>query len=46
MRFKVEYNVDKMSLGSFKSQYIIGLHLVDEEDAVYEIRDTDPGSVP
>lgn len=41
MRLKVEFNTDKMSLGSFKGQYIINLHPVSSADAVYEIRHTD-----
>jgi hypothetical protein len=41
LRLRVEYDTDKMSLGSFKGQYIINFHPVDGNDAVYEIRHTD-----
>ena len=41
LRLRVEYDTDKMSLGSFKGQYIINFHPVSETDAVYEIRHTD-----
>jgi hypothetical protein len=44
MRLRVEFNTDKMSIGSFKGQYNIHLHLVDEDEAVYEIRHTNPAS--
>jgi hypothetical protein len=37
----VEYDTDKMSLGTFKGQYIINFHPVSNKDAVYEIRHTD-----
>ena len=40
MRFRVEYNTDAMSIGSFRGQYLIHLHPVDESEAVYEIRHT------
>jgi hypothetical protein len=40
MRFRVEFDVAKMSLGTFKGQYIITLHPVDGEEAIYEIRHT------
>ena len=40
MRFRVEFDTAKMSIDSFKGQYIITLHPVDEVDAVYEIRHT------
>ena len=40
LRYLVEFDVDKMNLGSFKSQYIINLTPVRETDAVYEIRYT------
>jgi len=38
MRFRVEFNTAKMSLGSFKGQYIISFSPIDPTDAVYEIR--------
>jgi len=40
MRFRVEFDTAKMSLGTFTGQYIINFHPVDETDAVYEIRHT------
>jgi hypothetical protein len=40
LRYRVEFDVDKMGLGTFKSQYIINLTPVSETDAVYEIRHT------
>jgi len=40
LRFRVEFDTAKMSLGTFKGQYIINFHPVDETDAVYEIRHT------
>lgn len=40
MRFRVEYNTDAMTIGSFRGQYLIHLHPVDESEAVYEIRHT------
>ena len=40
LRFRVEFDVAKMSLGTFKGQYIINLTPVSETDAVYEIRHT------
>ena len=40
LRFRVEFDTAKMSLGTFKGQYIISFHPVDETDAVYEIRHT------
>jgi hypothetical protein len=40
LRFRVEFDVHKMSLGTFKSQYIINLTPVTDTDAVYEIRHT------
>lgn len=38
LRYRVEFDTDKMSLGSFNGQYKIYLTPVDEIDAVYEIR--------
>lgn len=40
LRLRVEFDTDKMSLGTFKNQYIINFHQVDSKDAVYEIRHT------
>ena len=44
LRFGVEFDVDRMSLGTFRGQYIITFYPVDPEDAVYEIRHTDNAS--
>jgi hypothetical protein len=38
MRFKVEFDTDNMSLDSFTGQYLIHLHRVEREEAIYEIR--------
>lgn len=43
MRLRVEYNTDHMTIGSFRGQYLIHLHPVDESEAVYEIRELDKG---
>ncbi len=40
MRFRVEFNTDSMSIGTFRGQYQIHLHPVDASEAVYEIRHT------
>ena len=40
LRYRVEFDINKMNLGTFKSQYIINLTPVSETDAVYEIRHT------
>lgn len=40
VRLRVEFDTDHMHVGSFRDQYLIHLHLVDAEDAVYQIRDT------
>lgn len=40
LRYQVEFDVDKMGLGTLKSKYIINLTPVSETDAVYEIRHT------
>ena len=40
MRFMVEFDTAKMSLGTFSGQYIITFYPVDEVDAQYEIRHT------
>ena len=40
MRFRVEFNTDSMSMGTFRGQYLIHLHPVDESEALYEIRHT------
>lgn len=44
MRFRVEFDVDNMSLGTFTGQYLIYLHPVDREEAIYEIRHTAKGN--
>ena len=41
LRLRVEFDVEKMSLGSFTNQYIINFGQVNSTDAVYEIRHTD-----
>jgi hypothetical protein len=38
LRFKVEFDTDNMSLDTFTGQYLIYLHAVDREEAIYEIR--------
>jgi hypothetical protein len=43
LRFRVEFNVENMSLGTFTGQYLIYLTPVDREEAAYEIRATSPG---
>ena len=40
MRLRVEFNTDHMSIGSFRDNYLIYLHAVDESEAIYEIRHT------
>ena len=40
LRYRVEFDVAKMSLGTFKGQYIINFMPINETDAVYEIRHT------
>jgi hypothetical protein len=37
-------NTAKMSLGTFRGQYIISFHPVDETEAIYEIRHTSNAS--
>jgi hypothetical protein len=44
MRFRVEFDTAKMSLGTFRGQYIISFHPVDETEAIYEIRHTSNAS--
>lgn len=41
MRLRVEYNTDHMTIGSFRDQYLIHMHPVDESEALYEIRYAD-----
>ncbi|MEP6389006.1 MAG: DUF2846 domain-containing protein [Halioglobus sp.] len=41
MRLRVEFDTDKMSLGTFTGQYIINFHPVANDEAIYEIRHTD-----
>ena len=43
LRFRVEYDTDHMTIGSFRGQYLIHLHPVDESEAVYEIRHLSQG---
>lgn len=38
MRLRVEYDTDHMTIGSFRGQYLIHMHAVDETEALYEIR--------
>jgi hypothetical protein len=40
LRLQVEFNTDKMSIGSFRDQYLIFLHQVDRSEAIYQIRET------
>ena len=42
LRFRVEFNTDKMSIGTFRGQYIINLHAIAESEAIYQIRETKP----
>ena len=44
LRFGVEFDTARMSLGTFRGQYIITFHPIDESEAVYEIRHTDPAN--
>ena len=41
LRFRVEFNTDKMSIGTFRGQYIISLHNIAESEAIYQIRETE-----
>ena len=41
MRFRVEFNTANMSIGSFSGQYRIHLHPVNENEAIYQIRETE-----
>ncbi len=43
LRLRVEFNTDKMSIGTFKGQYIIHLNPIAPGEAVYQIRHTKPG---
>ncbi|QFU74332.1 DUF2846 domain-containing protein [Halioglobus maricola] len=40
LRLRVEYDTDKMSIGTFRGQYLIFLHAMDPEEAIYQIRET------
>lgn len=40
LRYRVEFDVEKMSLGTFRGQYKTAFSPVIATDAVYEIRDT------
>jgi len=44
LRFGVEFNTSKMSLGTFRGNYLISFYPIDESDAVYEIRHTSKAS--
>ena len=46
MRLRVEFNTDHMTIGSFRDNYLIHLHPVDESEAVYEIRHTSLAKKP
>jgi len=43
LRLRVEYDTDHMTIGSFRGQYLIHLHAVEESEAVYEIRHLNDG---
>lgn len=45
LRFRVEFNTDKMSIGTFRGQYLINLHAIAESEAIYQIRDTKPANI-
>ena len=40
LRLRVEYNTDKMSIGTFRGQYLIFMPAMDPEEASYQIRET------
>lgn len=40
LRYRVEFDTAKMSLGTFRGQYIINFMPINETDAIYEIRHT------
>ena len=40
LRLRVEFNTARMTIGSFKGQYLIHMHPVAESEAIYEIRHT------
>ena len=44
LRLRVEFNTDKMTIGSFRDQYIIHLHPMDDSEAIYQIRETSPAT--
>lgn len=46
MRFQVEFDVNNMSLGTFTGQYLIYLHPVERDEAIYQIRDSSEGQLP
>ena len=46
MRFRVEFDVNNMSLGTFTGQYLIHLHPVERDEAIYEIRHSSEGQLP
>ena len=46
MRFQVEFDVNNMSLGTFTGQYLIYLHPVERDEAIYQIRHSSQGQLP
>jgi len=46
MRFQVEFDVNNMSLGTFTGQYLIYLHPVERDEAIYQIRHSSEGQLP
>lgn len=45
MRFQVEFDVNNMSLGTFTGQYLIYLHPVERDEAIYQIRHSSEGQL-
>lgn len=41
LRLRVEFDINNMPIGTITPSYLIHMHPVDEEEAVYEIRYTD-----
>ena len=46
MRFQVEFDVNNMSLGTFTGQYLIYLHPVERDEAIYQIRHSSQAQLP
>lgn len=46
MRYRVEFDVNNMSLGTFSGQYLIHLHPVERDEAIYQIRHSSEGELP